>query len=131
MASADGASASVYKHGKEAVQRPDVGVEAQFSNKKAPKTHRYDSSLSPELTWDESAERAYAEWLLTLIVAAADQGEAAVVHSDAGRAGERRKFWLSVAMRSAIAEPDQAVPELGRESRTPADHGANAAAVCA
>lgn len=70
--------ASVYKHGDEAVQRPDVGVEAQFSNKKAPKTYRYDSSLSPELAWDESAERAYAEWLLGLIAAAAEQGEATV-----------------------------------------------------
>ena len=58
MARNDGTSASVYKHGEEAVQRPDVGVEAQFSNKKAPKTYRYDSSLSPELAWDESGERA-------------------------------------------------------------------------
>ena len=78
MAGSDGAGASVYKHGDEAVQRPDVGVEAQFSNKKAPKTYRYDSSLSPELAWDESAERAYAEWLLGLIAAAAEQGEATV-----------------------------------------------------
>lgn len=71
-------SASIYKHGDEAVQRPDAGVEAQFSNKKAPKTYRYDSSLSPELAWDESAERAYAEWLLGLIATAAEQGEATV-----------------------------------------------------
>lgn len=78
MAGSDGAGASVYKHGDEAVQRPDVGVEAQFSNKKAPRTYRYDSSLSPELAWDESAERAYAEWLLGLIASAAEQGEAAV-----------------------------------------------------
>lgn len=70
--------ASTYKHVGEAVQRPDVGVEAQFSNKKAPKTYRYDSSLSPELAWDESAERAYAEWLLGLIASAAEQGEAIV-----------------------------------------------------
>ncbi|MEY9323464.1 hypothetical protein [Sinorhizobium fredii] len=55
---------SVYKHAQESVQRPDVGVEAQFSNKKAPRTYRYDSSLAPELSWDESAERAFAEWLL-------------------------------------------------------------------
>ena len=47
-------STSVYKHGQESVQRPDVGVEAQFTNKKAPKTYRYDSSLAPELSWDES-----------------------------------------------------------------------------
>ncbi|MBN8997717.1 MAG: site-specific DNA-methyltransferase [Rhizobiales bacterium] len=67
--------ASVYKHNQESVQRPDVGVEAQFSNKKAPKTYRYDSSLAPELSWDESADRAFAEWLLGLIAEAAEKGE--------------------------------------------------------
>jgi adenine-specific DNA-methyltransferase len=50
---------SVYKHGQESVQRPDVGVEAQFSNKKQPKTYRYDSSLAPELAWDERAQSAH------------------------------------------------------------------------
>lgn len=75
----DGAgTASVYKHEKEAVQRPDVGIEAQFSNKKAPKTYRYDSSLSPELAWDENGERNFAEWLLMLIADTAEKGEAIV-----------------------------------------------------
>lgn len=84
--------ASVYKHGEEAVQRPDVGVEAQFSNKKAPKTYRYDSSLSPELAWDESAERAFAEWLLGLIASAAEQGEAAVFAQPQVWQGTEEKF---------------------------------------
>lgn len=66
---------SIYKHGKEAVQRPDVGVEAQFSNKKQPKTYRYDSSLAPELVWDESGERDFAEWLLNLIAVATERGD--------------------------------------------------------
>jgi adenine-specific DNA-methyltransferase len=92
MAGSDGAGASVYKHGDEAVQRPDVGVEAQFSNKKAPKTYRYDSSLSPELTWDESAERAYAEWLLGLIASAAEQGEATVFAQPQVWQGTEEKF---------------------------------------
>jgi adenine-specific DNA-methyltransferase len=70
--------ASIYQHKQESVQRPDVGVEAQFSNKKAPKTYRYDSSLAPELSWDESADRAFAEWLLALIADAAEKGEATV-----------------------------------------------------
>jgi len=92
MAGSDGAGASVYKHGDEAVQRPDVGVEAQFSNKKAPKTYRYDSSLSPELAWDESAERAYAEWLLGLIATAAEQGEATVFAQPQVWQGTEEKF---------------------------------------
>jgi adenine-specific DNA-methyltransferase len=68
-------NSSAYKHPLEAVQRPDVGVEAQFPNKKTPKTYRYDSSIAPELSWDESAERAFAEWLLALIADAAEKGE--------------------------------------------------------
>ncbi|MBY5483247.1 MULTISPECIES: site-specific DNA-methyltransferase [Rhizobium] len=70
--------ASIYQHKQESVQRPDVGVEAQFSNKKAAKSYRYDSSLSPELSWDESADRAFAEWLLALIAEAAEKGEAVI-----------------------------------------------------
>jgi adenine-specific DNA-methyltransferase len=78
MAQDNNSGTSVYKHGQESVQRPDVGVEAQFSNKKAPKTYRYDSSLAPELSWDESADRAFAEWLLALVADSAEKGEAKV-----------------------------------------------------
>ncbi|MGV1908649.1 site-specific DNA-methyltransferase [Agrobacterium cavarae] len=78
MATEDAGTASVYKHETEAVQRPDVGIEAQFANKKAPKTYRYDSSLSPELAWDENGERNFAEWLLALIADAAEKGEKTV-----------------------------------------------------
>ena len=67
--------ASPYKHAQESVQRPDVGIEAQFAHKKAPRTYRYDSSLAPELSWDESADRALAEWLLGLVTEAAEKGE--------------------------------------------------------
>ncbi len=75
MAQGKPTGTSVYKHEQELVQRPDVGVEAQFSNKKQPKTYRYDSSLAPELSWDESADRAFAEWMLALIADAAEKGE--------------------------------------------------------
>jgi adenine-specific DNA-methyltransferase len=57
------------------MQRPDTGVEAQFPNKKAPKTYRYDSSLAPELCWDENAERPFAEWLLNLVALAGTVSE--------------------------------------------------------
>ena len=66
---------SHYRHTQESVQRPDVGVEAQFARKKAPRTYRYDSSLAPELSWDESSDRALAEWLIGLIAEAAEKGE--------------------------------------------------------
>ena len=32
--------------------RPDVGTQAQFRKKQAPRAYRYDSSLSPALEWD-------------------------------------------------------------------------------
>ena len=78
MSKEEESSSSSYKHSQKTVQRPDVGVEAQFSNKKAPKTYRYDSSLAPELCWDENAERDFAEWLLNLVAEAAKKGEPVV-----------------------------------------------------
>jgi adenine-specific DNA-methyltransferase len=84
--------ASVYKHNQESVQRPDVGVEAQFSNRKAPKTYRYDSSLAPEMSWDESAERAFAEWLLALVADTAEKGESTVFASPQVWTGNGESF---------------------------------------
>ena len=52
--------------------RPDVGTQAQFKKKKPPTTYRYDSSLSPELSWDgQNATREVGEWLLARIAEAA------------------------------------------------------------
>jgi adenine-specific DNA-methyltransferase len=43
-----------YKHPEsESLLRPDVGTQAQFRKKKPPQPYKYDSSLSPELQWDE------------------------------------------------------------------------------
>lgn len=67
-----------YKHGQKAVQRPDVGVQDQFRTKKPPKTYRYDSSLDPAMSWDESRDRELAEWLLGLVQRCAAEGEGAV-----------------------------------------------------
>jgi adenine-specific DNA-methyltransferase len=83
---------SAYKHLQETVQRPDVGVEAQFPNKKAPKTYRYDSSLAPELCWDESGERPFAEWLLNLVTEAAEQGESVVFAKPQTWEGTQEQF---------------------------------------
>ncbi|MEZ5936093.1 MAG: site-specific DNA-methyltransferase [Alphaproteobacteria bacterium] len=73
-----GNGSAAYAHADEAVLRPDVGVEAQFSHRKAPKTYRYDSSLAPELAWDENGERPFVEWLLKLVAEAAEKGEVTV-----------------------------------------------------
>ena len=34
--------------------RPEIGTQPQFRKKKPPATYRYDSSLSPELSWEPS-----------------------------------------------------------------------------
>ena len=48
--------------------RPDVGTQAQFRKKRAPKTYRYDSSLAPSLEWDgQNGSRELGEWLLDTI----------------------------------------------------------------
>lgn len=67
-----------YQHAQQATQRPDVGVQDQFTAKKPPKTYRYDSSLDPALSWDENRDRDLAEWLLGLVQRCATEGEAAV-----------------------------------------------------
>ncbi|MDU8083041.1 site-specific DNA-methyltransferase [Pseudomonas syringae pv. actinidiae] len=69
---------ATYQHDTKATSRPDVGVQEQFNARKPPKQYRYDSSLAPELRWDENAERDFAEWLLNLVAEAAEKGEARV-----------------------------------------------------
>jgi adenine-specific DNA-methyltransferase len=50
-----------YDHSDQAVQRPAVGVQQEFPDRRPAKDYRYDSSLAPELCWDENAERDLAE----------------------------------------------------------------------
>ncbi len=62
--------AEPYLHTQETPMRPEVGTQAQFKKRKAPKTYRYDSSLDPALSWDDGASRTIGDWLLGLIVEA-------------------------------------------------------------
>jgi adenine-specific DNA-methyltransferase len=71
-------STADYHHGQEATQRPDVGVQDQFTTKKPPKTYRYDSSLDPALSWDESRDRELSEWLIGLVQRCSSEGETTV-----------------------------------------------------
>ena len=70
--------AAEYRHPDQVVQRPEAGVQDQFQAKKPTRVYRYDSSLDPALSWDEQRERDLGEWLLSLIVRAAKEGERAV-----------------------------------------------------
>ncbi|HYN76324.1 MAG TPA: site-specific DNA-methyltransferase, partial [Lamprocystis sp. (in: g-proteobacteria)] len=81
-----------YEHSDQAVQRPAVGVQEAFPDRRPPKDYRYDSSLAPELCWDENAERAFADWLLDLIERAAAAGESAVFTQTPIWAGTGERF---------------------------------------
>lgn len=67
-----------YKHPEaKSLMRPEVGTQAQFKKKKAPKTYRYDSSLSPALDWDaKSPSREQGEQLISQILGAKNLEEA-------------------------------------------------------
>lgn len=81
-----------YQHDAPAASRPDVGVQEQFNVRRRPRTFRYDSSLAPELSWDENAEREFADWLLELISDAAQKGEEAVFAEDKVWKGTKERF---------------------------------------
>jgi adenine-specific DNA-methyltransferase len=63
-----GKTAGSYRHETDTVpMRPEIGTQANFRKKKAPRTYRYDSSLSPALEWDGAAGRELGEWLIAAI----------------------------------------------------------------
>lgn len=81
-----------YQYDTKATSRPDVGVQEQFNARKPPKQYRYDSSLAPELCWDENAERDFAEWLLNLVAEAAEKGEASIFTEEQVWKGNGERF---------------------------------------
>ena len=66
-----------YKHNAKAIGRPTAGVEPHFKDAhgtRKPVAYRYDSSLAPEMKWDESPARDMGEWLLGVIAGAIKKG---------------------------------------------------------
>ena len=64
-------SARDYRHDdKQAVLRPESGAQGVFppDKRKPHTTYRYDSSLSPELAWDEAEARSEGEQLIDEII---------------------------------------------------------------
>lgn len=89
-----------YQHDTQTASRPDVGVQEQFNVRRKPKTYRYDSSLAPELAWDENAEREFAEWLLGLVSEATEKGEEAVFQEEQVWKGTGERF---ASLRQCVA----------------------------
>ncbi len=61
--------AQAYQHtGATAPARPEIGTQAHFKKSKPPATYRFDSSLAPDLVWDEgNPAREEAEALIAAI----------------------------------------------------------------
>lgn len=95
-----------YEHSDQAVQRPAVGVQEDFPDRRPSKEYRYDSSVAPELRWDEHAERAFAEWLLDLIERGAQECEATMLAQAAAGAGNgERSQSISEGEAAVFAQP--------------------------
>ena len=94
-----------YNHGEEHPQRPDIGTEPQFKKKKPPVTYRYDSSLSPELDWDDNPAREEAEALIKQILEAEDLETAKVAARKLKAMSEPFLNWTGKAERLSFEVP--------------------------
>lgn len=104
-----------YRHKEETPARPDVGVQPQFKKRAAPKTWRYDSSLSPALDWDANNS-------------AREQGESLIAELERRIQNLRKRIadLPSPSGRGAGGEGGKAAAELQAELQA-----ADAAVVCA
>lgn len=100
------AEAQSYTHPEAtAALRPDVGVQKQFRKKKAPKTYRYDPSLSPALQRDEQPAREQGEALIRRIQEAATLEEAKVAAAELAAMSRPFLDWAGKAERGAFEVP--------------------------
>jgi adenine-specific DNA-methyltransferase len=93
----DPKDAQAYDHEQKLLLRPDVGLQSQFKQKKAPKTYRYDPSLDPALSWDGSADRERAEALIARIEQATDLTEARLAAAELRRMSRPFLNWARKA----------------------------------
>ncbi|MBZ0168324.1 DNA methylase [Candidatus Methylomirabilis lanthanidiphila] len=85
--------------------RPDVGLQAQFRQKKPPKSYRYDPGLDPALSWDVSADRERAEALVARIEQAEDLTEAKLAAAELRQMSRPFLNWAGKAERGEFTVP--------------------------
>ena len=87
--------------------RPDVGTQPQFKKKKPPASYRYDSSLAPELAWDEGNARAREEGeaLIRAVQEAKTVEEAGQAAAKLAALGRPFLNWAGKAERGAFTVP--------------------------
>ena len=96
-----------YKHpDAESPMRPEVGTQANFRKKKAPVTYKYDSSLSPELSWDgQNHAREQGETLIKRILEAETVEEAQVPARELAALSRPFLNWAGKAERLSFDVP--------------------------
>lgn len=94
-----------YDHLEQHPARPDIGTEPQFKKKKPPVTYRYDSSLAPELNWDENPVREKAEALIAEILKAETLEEAKAAASQLKEMSEPFLNWTGKAEHQEFEVP--------------------------
>jgi len=98
-------TAESYDHKQETTLRPDIGLQAQFKQKRNPKKYRYDSSLLPELSWDINAERERAEAMIAKIREAQTPEEAKSAADTRAHLSKPFLNWTGKAERAEFTMP--------------------------
>ena len=97
-----------YRHDdKQALLRPESGAQDVFppAKKKPHKTYRYDSSLSPELAWDEAEARGEGEQLIDEIIGSDDLAQAQAAAERLKHLSQPFLNWTGKTERERISVP--------------------------
>ncbi len=97
-----------YRHDdKTALLRPESGSQDVFpsASRKPSKTYRYDSSLAPELAWDEAGVRGEGERLIDEIINSDDLAKARKAAEKLKRLSQPFLQWTGKAERERIHVP--------------------------
>ena len=96
-----------YRHDEKQILRPESGAQDVFpqDKRRPPKRYRYDSSLAPELRWDESEARGKGEQLIAEVLAAESLEQAQEAARKLRSLGEPFLNWAGKAERGEFTVP--------------------------
>ena len=97
-----------YRHDdKQALLRPESGAQDVFppAKRRPHKTYRYDSSLSPELAWDEAEARGEGERLIDEIIGSDDLAQAQAAAERLKHLSQPFLNWTGKTERERISVP--------------------------
>ncbi len=100
-------SARDYRHDEQALLRPESGAQDVFppAKRKPHTTYRYDSSLSPELAWDEAEARSEGEQLINEIINSDNPAVKRAAAEKLKRLAQPFLNWAGKAERGGIEVP--------------------------